>query len=231
MGRALTRDERGHFEDVGKHYDRTMMLETRARTCWAMALIAAEIKSGMIEEDAMDLARRTLKSAGMLRGWHAIHVRFGENTLKPFGAPSEPGVKLRDDDIFFIDIGPVWQQWEGDAGETYVVGNDPEMQRIARDVKVIFADVRNQWKVNRLTGAALYEYAARRAVSLGWRLNLDMNGHRLADFPHAAIHKGALAATTFIPATDLWVLEIQIRHPYGSFSAFYEDLLLDDDGR
>jgi Xaa-Pro aminopeptidase len=221
-------EERGRFEDVGGHYDKAMMLETRARTRRAMASIAAGIKPGMLEEDAMDLARSTLKSEGMLRGWHAIHVRFGENTLKQFGTPSEPGVKLRYDDIFFIDIGPVWREWEGDAGQTYVVGKDPEMHRIARDVKDLFSDVRSQWKLERLTGVALYEYASRRALDMGWRLNLEMNGHRLADFPHAAIHKGALAAAAFTPSADLWVLEIQIRHPTRAFSAFYEDLLLDD---
>ena len=199
-------NERGHAEDVGQHYDRAMMLETRLRTRRAMASIAAGIKPGMLEEEAMESARRLLKAQDMLRGWHAIHVRFGENTLKQFGKPSEPGMKLRDDDIFFIDIGPVWQQWEGDAGETYVVGNDVEMHRIARDVQKLFLEVRTEWQERHLTGVALYDEAGRRAAAMGWQLNLDMNGHRLADFPHAAIHKGALAAAVFTPATDLWVI-------------------------
>ena len=220
-------NEQGHAEDVGQHYDRAMMLETRLRTRRAMASIAAGIKPGMLEEEAMEAARRLLKAWDMLRGWHAIHVRFGENTLKQFGKPSEPGVKLRDDDIFFIDIGPVWQQWEGDAGETYVVGNDVEMHRIACDVQKLFQEVRTEWKERHLTGVALYDEASRRAAAMGWQLNLDMNGHRLADFPHAAIHKGPLAAAAFTPVTELWVLEIQIRHPTRPFSAFYEDLLLD----
>ncbi|QIY79329.1 hypothetical protein [Chromobacterium violaceum] len=33
-------------------------------------------------------------SAGMQRGWHDVYARFGANTLKTFGAPSEPGVRL-----------------------------------------------------------------------------------------------------------------------------------------
>ena len=63
--------------------------------------------------------------------------------------------------------------------------------------------------------------------SRGWQLNLDMSGHRLADFPHAALHKGVLAEAPFSPSPGLWMLEIQIRHPVRPFSAFYEDLLLD----
>ena len=60
-----------------------------------------------------------------------------------------------------------------------------------------------------------------------------MSGHGLADFPHAALHKGALAETPFTPSAGLWMLEIQIRHPKRPFSAFFEDLLLEpaDDDR
>jgi hypothetical protein len=75
---------------------------------------------------------------------------------------------------------------------------------------------------------ALYDFAAAEARAMGWELNLDMSGHRLADFPHAVLHKGALAEAPFAPSPGLWVLEIQIRHPDRPFSAFYEDLLLTD---
>ena len=53
-----------------------------------------------------------------------------------------------------------------------------------------------------------------------------MNGHRLADFPHAALYKGPLAEAAFTPSAGLWMLEIQIRHPELPYSAFFEDLLL-----
>ena len=62
---------------------------------------------------------------------------------------------------------------------------------------------------------------------MGWELNLDTSGHRLADFPHEALYSGSLSAVNFAPTTDLWVLEIQIRHPERQIGAFYEDLLLD----
>jgi len=31
-----------------------------------------------------------------------------------------------------------------------------------------------------------------------------------------------------VPASGLWVLEIQLRHPTRPFGAFFEDLLLED---
>lgn len=222
-------DDKAQVEAVGEHYDTEMMLLVRRKTRQAMHNIAAAIRPGMLEEEAMELARRTLQDAQMLRGWHGIHVRFGPNTLKPFGAPSEPGVVLQNDDIFFIDIGPVWEKWEGDAGDTFVVGNDQEMHRAAHDVRRLFKDVHAKWRTDGSSGQVLYQYAEARALEMGWQLNLQMNGHRLADFPHAAIHKGSLAAASFTPSTNLWMLEIQIRHPARPFSAFYEDLLLDNE--
>lgn len=222
--------EQSRIEAVGEHYDAAMMRSARQRTRRAMHDIAAAIRPGMWEAEAMELARATLKAAGLLRGWHGIHVRFGANTLKPFGAPSDP-VQLREDDVFFIDIGPVWQKWEADAGDTFVVGNDPDMHRIARDVKRIFDDCEQRWRQDHLTGQALYDYATARSAELGWQLNLAMNGHRLADFPHSAYHKGALAEVPFKPTSGLWVLEIQVRHPDRPFGAFYEDLLREADAR
>jgi Xaa-Pro aminopeptidase len=222
-----TADEKTRFEAVGEHYDLQMMLTAREKTLKAMRDVAGTIRPGMLEEEAMELLRGTLKGAGLLRGWHAPYLRFGPNTLKNFGEPSEPNVALRADDIFFVDIGPVWQKWEGDAGDTFVVGNDPQMHKAAGDVRRVFADVAARWRMQGTSGMELYDYAATRARELGWELNLAMNGHRLSDFPHKALHNGGLSEAPFAPTANLWVLEIQIRHPDRPFSAFYEDLLLD----
>lgn len=220
-------NDKARSEAVGEHYDRQMMLTAREKTWEVIRTVAAGVRPGMLEEEGTELLRVTLRDGGLLRGWHAPYVRFGTNTLKNYGEPSEPGVALQADDIFFVDIGPVWQKWEGDAGETFAIGNDPQMHQAARDVRRVFDDVHARWRANGTSGMDLYRYAESRARELGWELNLAMSGHRLSDFPHKAIHSGALAEAAFTPATDLWVLEIQIRHPERPFSAFYEDLLVD----
>lgn len=221
MGEAQTDQERN-----GARFDRAAMLEARDRTRAVIREFAAEIGPGMVEEEAVALMRRHLKAANMLRGWHGIHVRFGPNTLRNFGEPSQPGVVLRDDDIFFVDIGPVWQGHEGDAGASFTVGHDADMQRAARDVKAIFDVTHIHWRDSGLTGAELYHFAENAAQRLGWLLNLDASGHRLSDFPHELRHRGTLLDTDFAPSDGLWVLEIHIRHPDRPFGAFYEDLLL-----
>jgi Xaa-Pro aminopeptidase len=180
----------------------------------------------MTEAAGVDLARRILAEAGMQRGWHGVYVRFGANTLANYGHPSDPSLVLGENDIFFIDIGPVWEKWEGDGGDTFVVGDDPDMHAAKRDVRVLFDKVHDRWRTERLTGMALYDYAATEAQAMGWVLNLRMPGHRLSDFPHSAIHKGPLAGAPYSPSSGLWVLEIQIRHPTRPISAFYEDLML-----
>jgi hypothetical protein len=89
--------------------------------------------------------------------------------------------------------------------------------------------VRAKWRDEKLTGEALYEFAESEASALGWALNLDLSGHRISDFPHAAIYEGPLAEIPFHPAPLLWVLEIHIRHPEHPYGAFFEDMLLEDE--
>jgi Xaa-Pro aminopeptidase len=222
----MAADSKDQVERVGTNYDREHMLIVRKMTLDAMSRIAEAVRPGMVEEDAVAEGRKILKEMGLMRGWHGVRVRFGPNTLKVFRAPSEPGTILQENDIFFIDIGPVWQKWEGDAGNTYVVGTDAEMHRCKHDVRVLFDRVQAKWRADSLTGRDLYDFANAEARSMGWELNLDTSGHRLADFPHEALYSGALSAVNFAPTADLWVLEIQIRHPERQIGAFYEDLLL-----
>ena len=219
-----------HVEErVGPDYEKAKMLEARRHTWHAIDKIAAAIRPGMRESEGVELAKTVLRDLGLLRGWHAVYLRFGKNTLLTYWDKDAdaPDVVLRDNDIFYIDIGPVWEKWEGDGGNTFVVGTDPEMQRARTAVRQVFDRVHEKWRTESVTGAALYDYATEVARSMGWKLAPGVDGHRLGDFPHKAFHAGTLAGTSFPPATDLWVLEIQIRHPTLPFGAFYEDLLLE----
>ncbi len=149
-------------------------------------------------------------------GWHHIIVRCGPNTTKDFMEKSEPGVVLGDDDIFFVDIGPIYGDTEGDAGDTFVFGSDPDHVRAKKEVRQIWDQVREEWFTNGSTGKELYDYATSVAAGYGWKLNMDLSGHRLSDFPHSAHYDGPLAEVEFRPNPNLWVLEIAIAHPDGS---------------
>ena len=216
------------LEATGEQFSVQPFLDTRLRTRRAVNDIASRVKVGMVEEDARAMARDLLSDQGMKKGWHHIIVRFGPNTTKDFMEPSEKGVMLGSDDIFFVDIGPVYGDHEGDGGDTFVFGSDPDHHRAKSDVKLIWDDVRDRWFREGPTGRELYDYAEKVAAAKGWRLNRDLSGHRLSEFPHSVHYDGAMAAVDFRPSPLLWVLEIAIIHPERKFGAFYEDLLLED---
>jgi hypothetical protein len=215
-------------ERVGPAFSVDGMLAARNKTRQAIRDIAARIRPGMVEEDAVALARHVLIDAGMALTWHPTRVRFGRNTLKGMKQASEPGVVLQDDDIFFIDIAPRHESWEGDGGASFPVGNQREHARCARDAELLFHAVRGMWQRQGLSGRELYEYATREAQRMGWMLNPDLPGHRVSDFPHAALHTGSLADYADVPSEMRWILEIHLLDPHGRFGAFFEDMLLDE---
>jgi methionyl aminopeptidase len=216
------------FEATSEKFSLAQLLEVRVRTRNALHAIAERITPGMVEEDATAMARDLLGTMEMRKGWHRVIIRFGVNTTKDFAATSEPEVTLGENDIFFIDIGPNYQDCEGDAGDTFVFGDNPEHHRIKRDVRELWDEVRDVWFQDGKTGIELYDYATQATEARGWKLNLDLSGHRLSDFPHKAIYDGPLATVDFHPSPNLWVLEMAIVDPQGAFGAFYEDLLLPD---
>lgn len=212
-------------EAVGPAYSLEGMLHAKRMTWKAIAEMAKRIKPGMSESAARASGLNVLKELGMDRIWHPLLIRFGENTLKTFKQRSEGDPILGDNDIYFIDLGVVWDRHEGDSGATFTTGDDPEMQACAMAAKTLFDLVHDYWKTRKVAGPELYRYAEEQATAMGWMLNLDIKGHRVSDFPHAIYRAGDLGVFDACPTAGLWILEIQIAHPSRPFGAFYEDLL------
>src|SRR6202789_4082811 len=103
-------DVQATLEKTGAAFTTEKMLAVRGVTRAAIHEIAALCKPGMVEEDAVEMAKNILASHGMVQGWHDVYVRFGTNTTKTFGAPSDPGIGLGTDDFFLIDIAPVFEK-------------------------------------------------------------------------------------------------------------------------
>ena len=191
----------------------------------AVDAMSEAFRPGMRESEANRVAMGILGDLGMERFWHPVHVRFGANTMKMFNQKSDGDPALGDDDIYFIDIGPVFRGHEGDVGATFTTGRDPGKAACAAAAKTLFDEVSDAWRRRGLSGPALYDYAARSAEAMGWVLNLDIKGHRVGDFPHAIHRGGALGAFEGVPMPGVWVLEIQIAHKEGTYGAFHEDVL------
>lgn len=213
-------------EAVGERYSLESMRHAQQMTWKAIDEIARVIAPGMRESEAQLRGKQILSELDMDRIWHPLLIRFGANTLKTFKQRSDGDPVLGENDIFFIDMGVVWQGHEGDAGTTFTTGSDPQMNDCASAARILFDQVERFWRSERVCGVALYDFAAAQAQSMGWKLNLDIKGHRVSDFPHAIYRGGDLGDLAEYPNTGLWILEIQIAHPDHPFGAFHEDLLI-----
>lgn len=212
-------------EAVGERYRVDLMQHAQQLTWHAVERIAQVIKPGMLESQARKLGMQILAEFGMQRVWHPLLIRFGSNTLKAFNQRSEGDPQLGENDIFFIDMGIVWEGHEGDAGATFVTGNDIEMANCANAARELFQRVETRWRQHGSTGVELYRFADEQATAMGWKLNMDIKGHRVSDFPHAIYRAGDLGDFAEQPNANLWILEIQLAHPEKPYGAFYEDLL------
>jgi Xaa-Pro aminopeptidase len=225
-GEPLMSDRNPREEAVGAAFSLPAMLKARDLTFEAVRRIGAAIAPGMTEARGGQMAQEVLEAMGMERLWHRNVVRFGPGTLETFFGPYQPDYVLKPNDIFFVDLGAVWDGHEGDAGDTFTVGDDPEMAACAEAARTLWREVAARWRDEDLSGPDLYAFAVRRAEALGWRLNWEVKGHRVSDFPHAIYKAGALGDFDGPPQTGLWILEIQIAHPTRPIGAFYEDLLV-----
>lgn len=213
-------------ETVGSVFKEDSLQVAQKKAWAALTQTASRLQPGHTEKDALVFLKESLKAEGVEKIWHPPQIRFGENTVKPFGERGTPGVTLKENDLFFLDIGPVFDGHEGDVGTTYTVGNDPQMSKIANDAKIVFEEVRNEWEATGKSGSALYEFASQIAREKGWILSLNgASGHRVSDFPHAIHYRGKLKTFESTPTANRWILEIHLLDPAGRFGAFHEDLL------
>ncbi len=213
-------------ESVGDHFDAHTLTLARDKTLEIVNRVATLVQPGMTAEDVREILHATQEQFGCAKSWHPPQIRFGEDTLLPFGQKGVGKVTLKQNDIFFLDFGLIYKEHEGDVGRTFTVGFDAEMLKCCHDVRVIWQEVRDHWHQNKLSGGALYQFAKVRAEILGWRLKLEQaNGHRIADFPHVVRSRGSIEQFQDCPCSNRWILEIQICHPSRPFGAFYEDLL------
>lgn len=213
-------------EAVGEAFSLPAMVKARDLTFDAVRRIAAEIRPGVTEGRGNEIAQEVLEAMGMDRLWHKNLVRFGPGTILTFHADFQPDYVLQANDIFFVDLGAVFDGHEGDAGDTFVVGDDAEMHACAQAARTLWHEVAAGWRDEGVTGEALYRFAKSGAEAMGWTLNWDVKGHRVSDFPHAIYKAGALGDFSAAPQTGLWILEIQLAHATRPIGAFYEDLLI-----
>ena len=187
-----------------------------------------------IESDIRALAKETF---GIERDWHKRIVRAGVNTLS-VAADNPPVRTVEDDDMVFLDLGPVFEEWEADVGRSYAVGGDPRKHALCEELPRQFETVKRHFEANPgITGAQLYAFACASAEEAGWKFGGKIAGHIVAEFPHARIpgvkQLHHVSPENPEPMRDLdangrvrhWILEIHLVSPDEAFGGFYERLL------
>lgn len=213
------------LEKVGPRYSLDGMLAAREQSVRALAAIASQLKVGMSTAQALQLADQTLQAMGASHTWHPTYIRFGDDTVRTPRQGIDLQRRLRATDIAVVDLGPVWDGYEGDYGDTFVFGEHPLYHACVKALHEVFDETRQAWYTG-LTGRELYDVAERSALAKGWCLERNLAGHRIADFPHALFGQDKLAELEIVPSEMVWVLEIQLCHPTEPVGAFFEDILI-----
>ena len=212
------------MQDFGEKFDLQKFYHARDVARDMTFELSSLIRPGMVEVQAHELYKNLCIKFSIEKNWHPPKIRFGPNTLKTFKEESDP-YTLQEEDIFYIDIGPVVDGHEADYGEPFTIGSNYDHKHLADTSQKVFYEVCEQWKTTKSRGPELYEWAKVRAKAYGYHLNMGSDGHRIGDFPHHVFFKGAIIECSEQLLPNAWILEIQLDHPKLKFGAFYEDIL------
>ncbi len=228
---GLAESSRAKLESVDPNFVVEGLLKAREKTWAVFNEIKPQLKAGMTEEEARKIAVATFEKQGVTKHWHRPYVRFGPGTVLTFHDSLQSTYRLQDGDPIYLDLGPIWSDealgldYEGDVGDTFVLGSNPEAERCAQTARLLFTEGQKQWKEKKLNGVELYQWMKERATQEGYQLLDNVDGHRVSDNPHTKYSKERLSEIAFVPSMTLWVLELQIIHPTLPIGAFFEDLL------
>jgi Xaa-Pro dipeptidase len=198
------------------------------------AMIRAGVGEQELSDEIRDLAADMF---GVTRHWHRRIVRAGENTLQPF-KEHPPDRVIADDDIVFLDLGPIFEEWEADFGRTFVLGPDPEKAAVLDALTRVWQAGREHFERHpEITGAQLFDYTVEVARAEGFEWGSHIAGHLVGEFPHKKI-AGTATEWYIMPGSDKpmrradpsgrrchWILEVHLIDPTRGFGGFYEQLL------
>ena len=174
---------------------------------------------------------------GIKKYWHKRIIRAGANTLKPYDE-NPPDLMVQEDDILFIDFGPIFEDYEADFGRTYVLGNDLQKIKLKNDIEAAWYETKAWFETQtKLSGAEFYQYAVNIAIKYGWEFGGEIAGHLIGQFPHEKLEPQNYGLYIHpenhndIFALDAngnkrnWILEIHFVNREKEIGGFFEQLL------
>lgn len=221
-------------ERIAALLDAQQKAEELFKAVEAKGIIRAGGLESEINQNIYQLAEQMF---GISTYWHKRIVRAGRNTLAPYDE-NPPDLTVVNDDIVFLDLGPVFEKWEADFGRTFVLGRDPKKLKLRDDIQKAFADGKKYFQNHPdVTGAELYAHAQELARQYGWEFGGAIAGHLIGQFPHERIpddkvtlysHPGNHRRMRDLDANGQerhWILEIHFVDRALQIGGFYEELL------
>ena len=197
-------------------------------------LIRPGISESRLNADIYDLAKEMHE---ITTYWHKRIVRAGTNTLAPYDE-NPPDLMICEDDILFLDLGPVFEDWEADFGRTFVLGSDPRKLKLRDDVCTAFAEGKRYFHENPgITASQFFAYVVSLAHEFGWEFGGRIAGHLIGHFPHEKIADDKVSLyvhpDSHLPMRSVnekgqkrhWILEIHFVDRERQFGGFFEELL------
>jgi Xaa-Pro aminopeptidase len=212
--------------------------QRKAEALFAEVVDSGLIRAGVLESEISaeihELARRRF---GVRRHWHKRVVRCGPNTVLTYHA-EPPDRRTVDDDVVYLDFGPLFEEWEADFGRTYVIGQDPLKHKLVADIDAAFARGKQRYREDpELTAGGLYDFVCELAKEAGWEFVAPTAGHLIGHFPHETApgnqkrfsirHGNPINLRERDANGDPrhWILEIHFADHARTFGGFCEELL------
>jgi Xaa-Pro dipeptidase len=217
---------------------RLLGAQQKAQQLFAEVVAGGLIRPAVLESElSAQIHALASERFGVRRHWHKRVVRCGPNTLLSYHA-DPPDRPVGEDDVVYLDFGPIFEEWEADFGRTYVLGHDARKHQLVADIAAAFRKGKQLYlDTPDLTAGSLYDYVCGLAREAGWEFGAPSAGHLVGHFPHEhapgepkrfSIRHGnevRIREPDSNGAVRHWILEIHFVDKAGRFGGFFEELL------
>lgn len=187
---------------------------------------------------ALEVSNLALEKFGISDHWHKKIVRTGANTLAVYNE-NPPDKIIQEDDILFIDFGPIVEGYEADLGRTYVIGNNATKLKLKNDVEKAWYEIQAWVRQQTVLRASdLFQFVVEKANEYGWTFGGEIAGHIVGKFPHEQpadpksleldIHPDNHNDMFLLDADGNkrhWILELQFIDKEKKIGGYFEQLL------
>ena len=212
--------------------------QRKAGDLFAAVVDLGVIAPGKLESElSADIYALAQDRFGVRRHWHKRIARAGPKRMLTYH--DEPrDRRIEDDDIVYLDFGPVFEAWEADFGRTYALGADPAKHKLVADIEAAFHRGKMYFQEHvDLTCGELYDYVVGLARAAGWEFGNSSAGHLIGHFPHETA-PGEPKPLSIRHGNELrlrdpdaggrqrhWILEIHFIDRARQIGGFFEELL------